>query len=86
LLWFPARRLLRLSRADSTAIELEVIVRDVNLGVLPKAQLFPAVAVATAELGDSVLFALLLYGGLQLIIAPILIQLHRHTGKAPAVQ
>ena len=66
-------RLFGLPRADSTAIEFEVIVRNTNLGVLLKASLFPAAAGATAQLGDNVLFTLLLYGGLQLLIAPILI-------------
>lgn len=70
-------RLLGLSRADSTAIEFEVIVRNTNLGVLLKASLFPASSVATGQLGDSVLFTLLLYGGLQLIVAPVLIKLYR---------
>jgi len=78
-------RLLRLSRPDSTAIEFEVIVRNTNLGVLLKASLFPASAAATGQLGDSVLFTLLLYGGLQLIVAPILIKLYRPRGnKGPA--
>ena len=72
-----APRLLRLSRPDATAIEFEVIVRNVNLGVLLKASLFPASAAATAALGDAVLFTLLLYGGLQLAIAPIMIALYR---------
>jgi BASS family bile acid:Na+ symporter len=72
-----APRLFRLSRADSTAIEFEVIVRNINLGVLLKASLFPASAAATGQLGDSVLFTLLLYGGLQLMVAPILIKLYR---------
>lgn len=72
-----APRLLRLSRPDATAIEFEVIVRNVNLGVLLKASLFPASVAATGELGDAVLFSLLLYGGLQLILAPILISLYR---------
>jgi BASS family bile acid:Na+ symporter len=72
-----APRLFRLSRADSTAIEFEVIVRNINLGVLLKASLFPASAAATGHLGDSVLFTLLLYGSLQLMVAPILIKLYR---------
>ena len=71
-----ASSLFRLPRADSTAIEFEIIVRNVNLGVLLKASLFPASAMATAQLGDTVLFTLLLYGGLQLLIAPILIRLY----------
>jgi BASS family bile acid:Na+ symporter len=72
-----APRLFRLSRPDSTAIEFEVIVRNVNLGVLLKASLFPASVAATGQLGDAVLFTLLLYGSLQLIIAPILIKVYR---------
>lgn len=72
-----APRLLRLSRPDSTAIEFEVLVRNVNLGVLLKASLFPASAAATGALGDAVLFTLLLYGGLQLAIAPIMIAIYR---------
>ena len=72
-----APRLFRLSRPDSVAIEIEVIVRNVNLGVMLKASLFPAAAAATSQLGDAVLFTLLLYGGLQLTIAPLLIILYR---------
>jgi BASS family bile acid:Na+ symporter len=72
-----APRLFRLSRTDSVAIEIEVIVRNVNLGVMLKASLFPAAAATTSELGDAVLFTLLLYGGLQLTIAPLLIILYR---------
>lgn len=72
-----APRLFRVSRADSTAIEFEVIVRNTNLGVLLKASLFPAASSATGQLGDTVLFTLLLYGGLQLIVAPVLIKIYR---------
>tara|TARA_R110002124_G_scaffold130376_2_gene292266 strand:+ start:1946 stop:2848 length:903 start_codon:yes stop_codon:yes gene_type:complete len=74
-----ASRLLRLSRPDATAIEFEVIVRNVNLGVMLKASLFPASAVATGHLGDAVMFTLLLYGGLQLAIASVLVP--RYRGK-----
>jgi BASS family bile acid:Na+ symporter len=78
--WF-APRLFRLSRADSTAIEFEVIVRNTNLGVLLKASLFPASTMATAQLGDTVLFTLLLYGGLQLLIAPVLIKFYSRSAR-----
>jgi BASS family bile acid:Na+ symporter len=78
--WF-APRLFRLSRADSTAIEFEVIVRNINLGVLLKASLFPASTMATAQLGDTVLFTLLLYGGLQLLIAPVLIKFYSRSSR-----
>ncbi|MEP6391651.1 MAG: bile acid:sodium symporter family protein [Halioglobus sp.] len=77
-------RLLRLSRTDSTAIEFEVIVRNINLGVMIKASIFPAAAVATAELGNTVLFTLLLYGALQLLIAAVLIPICRRSNSASA--
>jgi BASS family bile acid:Na+ symporter len=72
-----APRLFRLPRTDATAIEFEVIVRNINLGVLLKASLFPAAVMATAQLGDTVLLTLLLYGGLQLLIAAVLIKRYR---------
>ncbi len=71
-----APRLFRLPRPDATAIEFEVIVRNTNLGVMLKASLFPAAASANAALGDTVLFTLLLYGGLQLLVAPVLIWIY----------
>ncbi|MEP0201605.1 MAG: bile acid:sodium symporter family protein [Halioglobus sp.] len=77
-------RLLRLSRTDSTAIEFEVIVRNINLGVMIKASIFPAAAVATAELGNTVLFTLLLYGALQLLIAAVLIPICRRSNSVSA--
>ncbi len=77
-------RLLRLSRPDSTAIEFEVIVRNVNLGVLIKASLFPAAVSETAKLGDMVLFSLLLYGGLQMLVGAVLIGLYRPSGEKQA--
>lgn len=70
-------RLFKLPQPDSTAITFEVIVRNINLGVLLKASLFPASAAATAELGDAVLLTLLLYGALQLLIAAAMILFHR---------
>ena len=76
---WAAPRLFKLSKPDSTAVEFEVIVRNTNLGVMIKASLFPASAGATAQLGDTVLFTVLLYGGLQLLIAPVLIK--AYTGK-----
>jgi BASS family bile acid:Na+ symporter len=70
-------RVLGLSRADATAIEFEVIVRNVNLGVLIKAALFPAAVAATAAIGDMVLFTLLLYGALQMLVSAPLIWIKR---------
>jgi BASS family bile acid:Na+ symporter len=80
---WSAPRLFRVPRVDAVAIEFEVIVRNVNLGVLLKASLFPASAGATAQLGDAVLFALLLYGGLQLLIAPVLIRIYSRSAGKP---
>lgn len=74
---YLAPRLLRLSRTDSVAIEMEVIVRNINLGVLIKASLFPATVGATAQLGDTVFFTLLLYGVLQMLLGAGLIGLYR---------
>jgi BASS family bile acid:Na+ symporter len=76
-----APRLFRLARRDSTAIEFEVIVRNTNLGVMLKASLFPAAAGANAALGDTVLFTVLLYGGLQLLIAPVLIRIYSRKNR-----
>ncbi len=70
-------RALRLPRPDVAAIEFEVVVRNVNLGVLLKASLFPASAAATASLGDAVLFSLLLYGAVQLLVGGLLIGRYR---------
>ncbi len=69
-------RLFGLGRADSTAIDMEVVVRNINLGVLIKASMFPASA-GTDVLADNVLFAILLYGGLQMLIAAISITQRR---------
>lgn len=72
-----ASRLFRLSKADSTAIEMEVIVRNVNLGVMIKATMFPAVAGSANTLGDMVLFTVLLYGAVQMVLAAVVITLKR---------
>lgn len=73
---------LGLTKKDATAIEMEVIVRNINLGVLIKASMFPAVAASSAanNIGDMVLFTLLLYGAVQMIIAAVLITIKRRSG------
>ena len=68
---------MRLSRPDTSAIGFEVVVRNINLGVLIKASIFPAGSAATAALGDMVLFSLLLYGGLQMFVGAFLIWFFR---------
>jgi BASS family bile acid:Na+ symporter len=77
VLGYVVPRLVRLARPDSAAIEFEVIVRNINLGILIKVSIFPAAVTQTAQLGDMVLFTLLLYGALQLLLAGVLIGLYR---------
>jgi len=72
-----AAKLLNLSTPDNTAIQMEVVVRNVNLGVLIKASMFPVVAGSATSIGDIVLFTILLYGGIQMLIAAVLITIRR---------
>ncbi|BFM16686.1 hypothetical protein R50073_28690 [Maricurvus nonylphenolicus] len=76
--WLTCRSL-GLSSKDATAIDMEVVVRNVNLGVMLKASLFPAVVGQVDPIGDLVLFTLLLYGGLQMLVAAVLITWRRKT-------
>jgi BASS family bile acid:Na+ symporter len=66
-----------LSKAENTAIEMEVVVRNINLGLLIKISLFPLIAGQTNPLADMVLLSLLLYGGWQLIMGFIFITWRR---------
>lgn len=78
-------RLTGMSRRKATAIEIEVVVRNINLGVLLKVSIFPASDPTLAPIGDLVLFTLLLYGGLQLIIGAALIRLRRGKNAAQTI-
>ncbi len=75
-------RTLRLSSIDSTAIDMEVVVRNINLGIMLKASLFPAVVGEPDPVGDMVLFSLLFYGVVQMMIAVGLISWGRHKNRA----
>ena len=75
-------RLLGISRPDGKAILFEVNVRNVNLGVLIKASIFPAAVAETAHLGNTVLLTLILFGALQLLLSPFLIWLFRRAFDA----
>lgn len=66
-------KLLKLKPSDHSAIEMEVVVRNINLAVLIKASMFPADAASGNNIGDMVLFTALLYGALQMLIAAALI-------------
>jgi len=72
-------KLLKLSSPDRTAIQMEVVVRNVNLGVLIKASMFPVVAGSATSIGDMVLFTILLYGAIQMLIAALIITLRRRS-------
>lgn len=75
--WLISWGLLRLPYPDATAVDMEVVVRNINLGLMLKALLFPAVLSQADSVGDTVLLSLLLYGGLQTFAAGILIVLRR---------
>ncbi len=68
--------LLRLNGPDSTAINIEVSFRNINLALLIKASLFPAVVGVVDPVGDKVLFTLLMYGGLVFPVAAVQVFLH----------
>jgi len=55
-----AAKLSNLTTQDGTAIQMEVVVRNINLGVLIKASMFPVVAGTATQTGDMVLFTILL--------------------------
>lgn len=78
-----ACRLMGLNSVDSTAIEMEVAVRNVNLGLLIKTLLFPAVVGQVDTVGNMVLFTLLLYGAIQLLMGGGLIAYRRLTASTP---
>ncbi|MCV6626918.1 MAG: bile acid:sodium symporter [Cellvibrionaceae bacterium] len=77
LLSWLVLRVLSLPTADATAVEMEVVVRNINLGLMLKAILFPAAVGQTDMVGDMALFVLLIYGGLQLAMAAALIAYRR---------
>jgi len=72
-------RLLGLSLADRTAIEMEVIVRNINLGILMKASMFPAAVASNNAIGDMIMFTILLYGALQIAVAAIIVSIRRRS-------
>jgi len=81
--WLISWGLLRLSKRDATAVDMEVVVRNINLGLMLKALLFPAVLGQKDSIGDTILLTLLLYGGAQMFVAAGLIAMRRY--KLPKV-
>lgn len=66
-------RVLRLNRRDRIAIEMEVVVRNINLGLLLNVSLFPASNPTLAPIGNIVLFCLLLFGSMQMLLGVVLV-------------
>lgn len=73
--------LARVGRPDNTAINIEVTVRNGNLGLLIKASLFPAIAGTADPVGDNVLFTVLIYGGAALLVGFGQIYMHRYLNR-----
>ena len=78
-------RLLKVNRPDTTAINIEVTVRNGNLGLLIKASLFPALVGVADPVGDNVLFTVLVYGGAALLVGVGQIYLHRYLNRGELV-
>jgi len=70
-------KLLRLPDKDGTAIQIEITVRNTNLGLLLTASLFPPGHV----LGGTVLMTVLLYGAIMLLLGAGLIAYNRRVHK-----
>ena len=85
VLGFAIPRLFSLPIADVSAIDMEITIRNVNLGVLIKASLFPVVAGAANPLGDMALFTILLYGGaMNFLVLPMIFLSRRWVGQSEA--
>ncbi|WP_281649028.1 bile acid:sodium symporter [Parendozoicomonas sp. Alg238-R29] len=84
--WLISWGVLKLSYRDATAVDMEVVVRNINLGLMVKVLLFPAIIGQEDPIGDVVLLTLLLYGGLQIFAAGGLIGLRRLKAPKPALE
>lgn len=75
-------RLGRASPTISVALGNEVAVRNINLGLLLTASLFPAGS-TNRQFGDDVLFVVLFYGAAMFFIAiPLTLRIRRKLGKS----
>lgn len=72
---------LRRPPAECTAINIEVTIRNGNLGLLIKASMFPAVLGVADPVGDMVLLTVLMYGGFALPLGLLQIWLHGRINK-----
>jgi BASS family bile acid:Na+ symporter len=69
--------LVGLPRPDLAALAIETGIRNTNLALLLKATLFPAAPGIADPMGDGVLFAVLLYGGIAAPLSIPLVVAHR---------
>lgn len=74
-----------LAQQDNRAIEMEVVVRNINLGFLLKVSLFPTVAGESNPVADIALFTMLLYGAWQLATGIFLIFWRRRQPISPSL-
>ncbi len=72
-------RALRLAQPDITAINIEVTLRNANLGVMIAVSLFPAGQ--SEELGNMVLFTVMSFGGASLLAGIGLARMHQHMNR-----
>lgn len=72
---------LRRPPAECTAINIEVTIRNGNLGLLIKASMFPAAVGIADPVGDMVLLTVLLYGGFALPLGLLQVWLHGRINK-----
>jgi BASS family bile acid:Na+ symporter len=70
-------RAMRLDWPDTAAINIEVVLRNVNLGILIKASLFPAIVGVADPIGDMIFFTLIFYGAAQMAFSGVFIYFYR---------
>lgn len=79
-----AGRVFRLPRRDLVTVGIETCFRNMNLALLIKAAIFPAIPGVADPFADQVLFVALLYGGFGGLIALPVTLIHRRMEPAPA--
>lgn len=77
-----AGRLTGMGRQDSVAVLIEAGYRNVSLAVAVKAVVFPAQTGVLDPIGDAVLFAILIYGGISMILALLPVFINRRLTPA----
>jgi BASS family bile acid:Na+ symporter len=76
---------LKISSGDALAIGIEATFRNISLAIAVKATVFPAQPGVLDPLGDGVLFAALLYGGVSLFMSLPPIYRHRRLPRRAIV-